>query len=80
MITEQFVEEFVLTLFSSLGYEVLNGPQIAPDVSSLYRDSYNHARLDKILLESLHRINPSIPDEILEDAVRNTKNSCLSLH
>ncbi|MEL7590304.1 MAG: type I restriction endonuclease subunit R [Anaerolineaceae bacterium] len=73
MITEQFVEEFVLTLFSSLGYEVLNGPQIAPDVSSLYRDSYNHACLDKILLESLQRINPAIPDEILEDAVRKLK-------
>jgi len=73
MITEQFVEEFVLALFSSLGYEVLNGPQIAPDVSSLYRDSYNHACLDKILLESLQRINPAIPDEILEDAIRKLK-------
>lgn len=73
MITEQFVEEFVLTLFSSLGYEVLNGPQIAPDVSSLYRDSYNNACLDKILLESLQRINPSIPAEIIEDAVRKLK-------
>jgi type I restriction enzyme R subunit len=73
MITEQFVEEFVLTLFTSLGYEVVNGPQIAPDVSSLYRDSYNHACLDKILLESLQRINPSIPAEIIEDAVRKLK-------
>jgi type I restriction enzyme R subunit len=73
MITEQFVEEFVLTLFTSLGYEVLNGPQIAPDVSALYRDSYNNACLDKILLESLQRINPSIPAEIIEDAVRKLK-------
>lgn len=73
MITEQFVEEFVLTLFTSLGYEVLNGPQIAPDVTSLYRDSYNNACLDKILLESLQRINPSIPAEIIEDAVRKLK-------
>jgi type I restriction enzyme R subunit len=73
MITEQFVEEFVLTLFSSIGYEVLNGPQIAPDVSSLYRDSYNNACLDKIVLESLQRINPSIPSEIIEDAVHKLK-------
>ena len=73
MITEQLVEEFVLTLFTSLGYEVVNGPQIAPDVSSLYRDSYNNVCLDKILLESLQRINPSIPDEILEAAVRKLK-------
>ena len=71
MITEQFVEEFVLTLFSSLGYEVLTGLQIAPDVSSLYRNSYNHACLDKILLESLQRITLPSPMKSLKTPLVN---------
>jgi len=70
MITEQFVEEFVLTLFSNLGYDVQNGAQISPDSSNLYRKRYEEVYLDFILIDSIKRLNPQVPLEALEDALR----------
>ncbi len=70
MITEQFVENFTLKIFSDLGYGVLSGREIAPEEPAAERDNYQQVLLAGRLNSALRRINPDVPDEALEDAFR----------
>ena len=70
--TESTVEEAALEVFSELGYTVLHGPDIAPDELFAERASYADVVLIKRLKEALTRINPRIPAEALDEAVRKT--------
>jgi type I restriction enzyme R subunit len=67
---ESTVEEASLDLFSGLGYAVLHGPDIAPGELFAERTNYSDVVLVKRLQTALKRINPQIPPEALEDAVR----------
>jgi type I restriction enzyme R subunit len=72
IITESEVEEAALEILSELYYETLYGPDIAPapDGARPERSSYS----DVILIDRLHRaierINPSIPKQAREEAVK----------
>jgi type I restriction enzyme, R subunit len=68
--TESTVEDAALELFSGLGYAILHGPDIAPGELLAERASYSDVLLIKRLKEALTRINPKIPAEAIEDAVR----------
>ncbi len=68
--TESTVEEAALEFFASLGYGVLQGPNIAPGELFAERASYSDVVLVKRLREALARINPKVPKEALEEAVR----------
>ena len=70
VLTESTVEEAALELFSGLDYTVLHGPDIAPGEMFAERTSYEEAVLPGRLRESLSRINPQIPAEALEEAIR----------
>ena len=68
--TESVVEDAALELFSGLGYTILHGPDIAPGELFAERASYEEVVLAKRLRESLARINPKIPSEAIEEAIR----------
>ncbi len=68
--TESTVEEAALEIFENLGYTIVHGPDIAPGELFAERTSYADVLLIKRLREGLARINPKIPAEALEDAIR----------
>lgn len=69
-INENTVEEAALSWFSDLGYSVLHGPDLAPGETGAERDTFADVVLIRRLREAVDRLNPSIPSEAREDAVR----------
>jgi type I restriction enzyme R subunit len=69
-ITENTIEEFTIKLLEHLGYEYIYAPNIAHDGESPERTSYEEVLLLDRLRESIRRINPTIPLEIQDEAVK----------
>ncbi len=69
-VTESVVEEAVLTLFEGLGYCVLHGPAIAPEQPTAERATFGDVILLDRLRAALARINPHVPAEALDEALR----------
>lgn len=69
-LTESIVEEAALTWFGELGYAVGHGPELAPGEPAAERDSFGEVVLVERLREALRRLNPAIPEEAREEALR----------
>jgi type I restriction enzyme, R subunit len=69
-ITEATVEIAVLEWFANLGFQTLHGPDISPDGSMPERASYQDVVLVERLRAALRRINPDLPNEVIEEAIR----------
>ncbi|PKM88445.1 MAG: DEAD/DEAH box helicase [Firmicutes bacterium HGW-Firmicutes-12] len=67
---ESHLEEATLEWFEELGYETIFGPDIAPDGEYPEREDYGDVVLVERLKEALSRINPRLPDDAIEDALR----------
>ena len=63
---EAAYESSLIELFRNLGYQYEYGPDVERDVKSPLFES--------VLLESLHRLNPSLPDNAFADAMFRLKN------
>ena len=64
--TEADYEKSVMELFEELGYTRLYGPEVERDIRSpLY---------DAVLTEQIRRLNPSLPDEALVNAIDQLRN------
>jgi type I restriction enzyme R subunit len=68
--TESIVEEATLGWFDELGYAIAHGPNIATGEPDAERAAYGDVALVERLRAALARINPAIPTEALEEAVR----------
>jgi len=69
-LTEADVEQIAIDLFQELGYTHLYGLDIAPDQPYPERTSYTEVHLPQRLLSALTALNPSIPEDALEDAAK----------
>ncbi|MBU6176088.1 MAG: DEAD/DEAH box helicase, partial [Planctomycetes bacterium] len=69
-LNESIVEDAALTWFGELGYSVLHGPQLAPGESSTERHSFGEVVLAGRLRDALQRLNPNVPEEAREEALR----------
>jgi len=69
-ITEDELERMALEIFQDMGYETIYGPDIACDGRNPERDSYQATILEARLNSALKRLDPSIPSEAIEDALR----------
>ena len=69
-LTESILEDAALVWFKELGYAVAFGPHIAPDESAAERDSFGDTVLTGRLRDAVARLNPDIPAEAQEDAIR----------
>ncbi|MDY0280612.1 MAG: type I restriction endonuclease subunit R [Salinivirgaceae bacterium] len=69
-ISESLIEEATLQWFGELGYAALHGPMLAPGELSAERDSFGDVLLVGRLREAIRRLNPAMPEEAREDAVR----------
>ena len=67
---ESELEQAVLEYFQELYYDIQLGPEISPGGAYPERDDYDQVILRDRLMNALRRINPTMPNEALEDAYR----------
>ncbi|MGE4159665.1 MAG: type I restriction endonuclease, partial [Planctomycetota bacterium] len=70
--TESIVEDAALAWLETLGYTLLHGPDIAYGEPKAERKdpNYRDVILEARLRQTLTRLNPTLPEEALEDAFR----------
>jgi len=68
--TESAVESAALQWFEALGYTVLPGPDLAPGEPAAERAEFGAVVLVERLRAALRRLNPALPPEAVEDALR----------
>ena len=69
-IDESHVEDAALGWFGELGYAVGHGPHLAPGEAAAERASFGEVVLVGRLREAIQRLNPAIPVEAREEALR----------
>ncbi|WP_374425432.1 type I restriction endonuclease subunit R [Paracoccus sp. (in: a-proteobacteria)] len=69
-VTESVVEQAALAWLESIGWQVVNGAEIAPNEPDAERENYGQVALERRLRDALARNNPKLPFEALEDALR----------
>jgi type I restriction enzyme R subunit len=69
-LTENNIEELAVQLLQNNGWQYLYGPDIAPDGNNPQRLSYNDVLLLPQLKEAIKQINPHIPAQAQEEAVK----------
>lgn len=69
-ITETTLEQTALDWFDSLGWKTAFGPEISPDGLACERENYDQVVLVGRLRTALENINPSIPVDAIDEAVR----------
>ena len=69
-LNESIVEDAALEWFSELGYAVGHGPHLAPGEPAAERDSFGEVVLAGRLREAIRRLNPAIPEDAREEALR----------
>lgn len=70
MVSESVLEEEFLNYFRALDYTIAHGPDIAPGESFEERSSYEEVVLINRVQNAMERLNPSVPYEAREDALR----------
>jgi type I restriction enzyme R subunit len=69
-LNESHIEEATLEWLGELGYGIGHGPDMAPGEAAAERDSFSDVALKGRLREAIHRLNPAIPEEAREEAMR----------
>ena len=69
-LNEADVEQAALDWLSGLGWQVLHGPDVAPETPAAERDDYGQVVLEHRLRDVLAELNPSLPLSALDDACR----------
>lgn len=74
LISEDHIEQVVIQEFIELGYQYINGTDISPDGSMPERE-YNEVVLKNRLQDAIAKLNPTIPFEAQEEALRKVLRS-----
>ena len=69
-LNESIVEEAALEWFKELGYAIGHGPHLAPGEPAAEREGFGDVVLVGRLREAILRLNPTIPEEAREEALR----------
>lgn len=69
-ITESAIETFAIELLETQGYHYIYGPDIAPDSDTPERSSFEEVLLLDRLKAAVARINPAVPADAREDAIK----------
>ena len=73
LIDEDQVEQIAIDWFKGLGYDYLNGYDIAPDGDNPQRDNYQEVLLPERLQAALVKLNPSLPVSAIDEAVDSVR-------
>jgi hypothetical protein len=68
-LSEDDLEQQCLKWFAEQDWEVLHGPDIAPDGDNPLRASFHDVFLRPVMLEQLQTINPHLPVSVLEEVI-----------
>lgn len=68
--TENEIEQLAIALLEHQGYTYINGVYLAPDAGDLERTSFEEVVLKQRLENAVRRINPNIPLDAQQDAVK----------
>lgn len=69
-LNEAIVEDAALAWFKELGYAIGHGPQLAPGEPAAERASFGDVVLAGRLRSAIDRLNPEVPADAREEAVR----------
>jgi len=69
-LNESTVENAALEWLGELGYAVAHGPHIAPGEPTAERDSFSEVLLVGRLRDAIQRLNPAVPGEARDEALR----------
>lgn len=69
-INESVIEDATLEWFAELGYAIGHGPHIAPGEPAAERESFADVVLAGRLRDAIWRLNPAIPEEARDEALR----------
>ena len=72
-LNESTVEDAALEWFLELGYGVGHGPRMAPGEVAAERRAFSDVVLGGRLREAVRRLNPRVPEEAREEAVRKVE-------
>lgn len=72
-ITESGIEKFAIELLEHQGYRYVYAPDIAPDSDTPERDRFEDVLLLERLRTAVGRINPNVPADAREDAIRQVR-------
>jgi type I restriction enzyme, R subunit len=72
-ITESEIETLAITLFEKLGYQYVYAPDIAPDSKTPERERFEDVLLIERLRTAVARINPGIPADVREEAIKQVQ-------
>lgn len=74
VISEDHIEQILIQEFKDLGYSYVNGADIAPDGTAKERE-FDEVVLRARLEEAVRRINPNVPSEASEEAIKKVLRS-----
>ena len=69
-LSESDVEAAALDWLEGLGWRTAHGPDIGPDGPNAERSDYSQVVLERRIRDALAELNPGLPAEALEDALR----------
>jgi len=69
-LSESAIETFAIELLEKQGYKYIYGPDIAPESEKPERSSFEDIILQERLKSAVARINPSVPPDAREDAIK----------
>lgn len=69
-IVEQDIENAALEILEELGYDVVYGPDIAPDGDAPERKKWDEVVLKDRLEAAIRKLNPSLKDDVVEEAAK----------
>ena len=73
-LTEADIEQATLEWLSSLGWQVANGPDIAPEGPNPERSDFGEVALEERLRQALKRLNPDLSAAALQTGLRRLIN------
>ncbi len=74
-VAESGVEEVCLEYFADLGWQVLYGPDIAPEEAHAERSSYRDVLLEGRLRAAIAWLNPELPPEAVDRGVARIRRA-----
>lgn len=72
-LNEDQIETLAIQRLQDLGYQYLYAPDIAPDGDAPERSSYEEVLLVDRLRQAIRRINPNVPQEAQEEALKEVQ-------
>ncbi|MBP8689198.1 type I restriction endonuclease subunit R [Patescibacteria group bacterium] len=72
--TESQLEQNIIERLEIQGYKHIYGPDIAPDITNIERESFEDVILKQRLINSIKKLNPNIPEQAKQQALKQILN------